>query len=85
MEAYSQENHNTPHAFISYCRDDAAVVDELVAALGEAYPTWRDTSEIRDGQRWREQIVRAIDHAYAVIVVVSRTTEHSKEVYAEYF
>ena len=85
MEAYPLEKTNTPHAFISYRRDDAAAVDELVSALGDAYPTWRDTSEIRGGQRWREQIVRGIDHAYAVILVVSRTTEHSKEVYAEYF
>jgi formylglycine-generating enzyme required for sulfatase activity len=78
-------NTEARHVFISYRRSDAAVVEDLVAALGEAYPSWRDTARILGGQRWRETIVRAIDAAYAFILVVSPETERSKEVYAEYF
>jgi hypothetical protein len=73
------------HVFISYRHDDASVVDELIAALGERHPCWRDTTQIRGGQAWREAIVRAIDAAYALILVVSTETGRSKEVYAEFF
>jgi hypothetical protein len=77
--------HSSSHIFISYRHSDTSAVDDLVQALGEAYPVWRDTVGIRAGQLWREQIARAIDTSYAMILVVSPDTEHSKEVYAEYF
>ena len=60
-------------------------MNKLEESLGEAYPSWRDTARIRGGQHWREEIVRAIDAAYALILIVSPETEHSREVYAEYF
>jgi formylglycine-generating enzyme required for sulfatase activity len=73
------------HVFISYRRSDASVVDELVTALGDRVKYWRDTARIAGGQVWREEIARALDAAYAMILVVSPETEYSKEVYAEYF
>lgn len=85
MEATDSTDRETPHVFISYRRQDAGAVDELVSALGAAHPTWRDTTKIRGGQAWREAIVRAIDRSYALILVVSPATEHSRKVYAEYF
>ena len=72
------------HVFISYCRSDGTVVEELIAGLS-GYSCWRDTTGIAGGQVWREEIMRAIDTAYAMILVVSADTEQSKEVYAEYF
>jgi hypothetical protein len=72
------------HVFISYRREDSAVVDELIAAL-TGYACWRDTERIDGGQLWREAIARALDAAYAMILVVSPKAEQSKEVYAEYF
>jgi hypothetical protein len=85
MEGRSPGKVDAPRVFISYRRRDAVVVDELVSALEATHPTWRDTAEIRGGQDWREAIVGGIDRAYALILIVSATTEHSKEVYAEYF
>jgi hypothetical protein len=76
---------NAPRVFISYRRQDAAVVDELISALRDSHPAWRDTTQLRSGQPWRETIVRAIDQAYALILVVSARTESSREVYAECF
>ena len=73
------------HVFISYRRSDSAVVDDLLAALSDRYASWRDTARIVGGQVWREEITRALDLAYAMILVVSTETEQSKEVYAEYF
>jgi hypothetical protein len=72
------------HVFISYRRSDGAFVDELIAVLN-GYTCWRDTTGIAGGQVWREEIIRAIEAAYAMILVVSADTEQSKEVYAEYF
>jgi hypothetical protein len=39
MEGCSPGKVDVPHIFISYRRQDAAVVDELVSALGASYPT----------------------------------------------
>jgi TIR domain len=75
--------HNR-HVFISYRRSDAGIVNELIAALGDDYPCWRDTARIRGGQVWRETITHGIDLAYAMILIISPDTQHSKEVYAEY-
>jgi len=72
------------HVFISYRRSDGAFVDDLIAAL-KGYICWRDTAGIAGGQVWREEIIRAIEAAYVMILVVSADTEQSKEVYAEYF
>lgn len=72
------------HVFISYRRSDRDFVDDLIAELS-GYNCWRDTTGIAGGQVWREEIIRAIEAAYAMILVVSTDTEQSKEVYAEYF
>jgi Sulfatase-modifying factor enzyme 1/TIR domain/NACHT domain len=86
---FSAMDKQTPlqdsHVFISYRRSDAAIVSELIAALGDEYPCWRDTERIQGGQVWRETITRGIDLAYAMILIISPDTQHSKEVYAEYF
>jgi len=81
----NQPQDHSSHAFISYRHSDGPVVEQVRAALEPCYPIWRDTIEIRGGQVWRENIVRAIDSAYAMILVVSTRTEESQEVYAEYF
>jgi hypothetical protein len=72
------------HVFISYRRSDSTVVDELIAGL-PGHSCWRDTAKIAGGQLWREEITRALDAAYAMILIVSPEAEQSKEVYAEYF
>ena len=80
-----QRHEHNRHAFISYRRSDGPAVEQIIEALGPGYPMWRDTAKIRGGQVWREEIVRAIDSAYALILVISPRTDESKEVYAEYF
>jgi hypothetical protein len=72
------------HVFISYRRSDGGVVDELLNGL-RGHECWRDAARIAGGQLWREAITRALDAAYAMILVVSPETGQSKEVYAEYF
>jgi HEAT repeat protein len=50
-----------PHVFISYVREDSAVVDRLATALRRRrVPVWLDRSDIAPGERWQDAIRRAI-------------------------
>jgi TIR domain/WD domain, G-beta repeat len=55
--------------FLSYVREDAAVVDRLQQALEDAgIPVWRDTVDIGLGLDWRMEIRRAITDEALVFV-----------------
>ena len=73
------------HVFISYCRlaEDSAVVDELIAALGD-FTCWRDRDGLSVGEDWEDGIARAIADANAMILVVSGETKKSPQVLVEY-
>jgi tetratricopeptide (TPR) repeat protein len=62
------------HVFLSYCRDNLAVVsalrDDLLAA-GE--PVWWD-QQLLGGQDWKLEIRKAMRDSYAVIVCLSADT-----------
>lgn len=61
------------HIFVSYAREDAAVVERLAAALTErGRATWVDEREIEGGDRWRTSLEEAIDAADAALFVLSR-------------
>ena len=50
------------HAFISYVREDSALVDKLSQALRENGVTvWLDRNDIRPGQDWQDAIRDAIE------------------------
>ena len=42
----------------------------ILATMIAILRVWRDTAQLRAGQHWREEITQAIDHAYALILVV---------------
>ncbi len=70
----------TGHAFISYVRADAAVVDELQAALENAgIAVWRDVQDLFGGDDWQRRIRDAItkDAVAVVAVFSSRSTSRS--------
>ena len=60
------------HVFISYVRDDAAVVDRLTAALRKArlHP-WIDRKNLAGGQRWKAAIRNAIQEGAGAVVCFS--------------
>jgi len=59
-------NHNI---FISYSRQDAAVVEQLASSLRDAgFLVWLDRWELMPGARWKNSIEEAIRAASAVIV-----------------
>lgn len=66
------------HVYISYSREDSNFVDLIEGDLVERdHPAWRDTSSIEEGMQWDDAIMEAIDHAYALIVVLSERSLRS--------
>jgi HEAT repeat protein len=67
------------HVFISYTRDDRQFVTVLEQKIAESgLAVWSDNL-IRPGEQWRNQIDEAIQHAFAVVVVMTpaaRTSEY---------
>ena len=74
------------HAFLSYVREDAAIVDRLHRILlASAVPVWRDTEALWPGVNWRDKIREAISNdALAFIACfspasVARETSYQNE------
>lgn len=61
------------HAFVSYVREDAAVVDGLVAGLrAKGVSIWLDRDSIGAGERWKATIHQAIRSGYLFLACFSR-------------
>jgi TIR domain-containing protein len=72
------------HVFVSYSRKDSETVDHIVAQLTkDGFNVWLDRKEIRGGDLWREDIVEAIDNAYACILMLSPDSVTSDNVRKE--
>ncbi|WP_275266189.1 toll/interleukin-1 receptor domain-containing protein [Nocardioides caldifontis] len=68
---------STPHAFISYVREDTVAVDELERVLSAAgIPVWRDVHSLFPGDAWKRRIKEAIQgDALAFLPVFSTASE----------
>ncbi len=72
------------HIFISYARKNRKKVDELVARLqADGFDVWLDRQSIDSGAQWREEIVVAIDNAYAFLLALSPASAASRNVRKE--
>jgi TIR domain len=72
------------HVFVSYSRKDSGTVDHIVARLdADKFDTWIDREEIHGGDLWREEIVEAIDNAYAFVLMISPDSVASDNVRKE--
>ena len=70
--------------FLSYSRGDAQQADEWVANLEQfGYRVWIDRAGIRGGQQWMATIVRSIQEAQAVILLLSPNSARSDNVRRE--
>ena len=61
------------HAFLSYVREDAAIIDRLERILtASGVKVWRDTSALWPGEDWRKKIKQAVaDDSLAFIACFS--------------
>lgn len=61
------------HVFLSYVRDNAVVVDQLVKDLAaRGVPVWLDRERLIPGQRWRDVIREAIRSGDLFVACFSR-------------
>jgi hypothetical protein len=71
-----------PHVFISYVSDDVSSVEKLerdLRALG--VNGWLDKKRLKPGQRWRDELRRAIREGAAFIAVFSNASESRERSY----
>jgi hypothetical protein len=60
------------HVFVSYVREDSAVVDRLVSELKAAgIRVWLDRDDLPPGSRWEDAIRQAITHGAFFICCIS--------------
>ena len=72
------------HVFVSYSRIDGDVVDQLVARLEQdGFNVWIDREEVKAGELWHEMVVRAIENAYAFVLMLSPDSTASDNVRRE--
>jgi hypothetical protein len=72
------------HVFVSYSRKDHETVDYIVARLNtDGLKIWLDRSAIKGGDLWRDEIVEAIDNAYACVLMLSPDSAASDNVRKE--
>jgi TolB-like protein/Flp pilus assembly protein TadD len=70
--------------FVSYSREDAARVSDLVGKLRAAgVSLWIDQGGIDAASQWSEQIVNALESAKAMLLMVSDSAVHSHNVAKE--
>jgi predicted ATPase len=71
--------------FISYSHADSAFVDQLEADLRKlGFETWVDRQRLAGGQRWRRELQEAVEHAQALLIVLSPDAIASQNVQIEY-
>jgi len=66
--------HPLGHVFISYVREDKALVDKICTALETAnIPCWRDVKSLDPGDKWKSKIRNAIqNHSLVFLPCFSR-------------
>src|SRR6266446_6666256 len=59
-----------PNVFISYASDTKPLAEELTRALeSQGIEPWVDFKDLQPGQRWREELERAIDAAQWFVIL----------------
>jgi hypothetical protein len=67
------------HAFVSYVREDADAVDQLVSALQAAsIPVWKDTENLWPGEDWQQKIREAIEDGSLAFIACFSTSSVQK-------
>jgi hypothetical protein len=70
--------------FLSYSRGDAQQADEWVEGLERfGHRVWIDRAGIRGGEQWKATIVRAIEEADALVLLLSPSSARSDNVRRE--
>ena len=72
------------HIFISHVEEDRAAAEDIAACLrGEGFETWMYEVGSLPGSSYLAQVIEAIEHSSAVVVVISPTSMGSHQVSRE--
>ncbi len=84
MTNVDAEPSSVGHIFLSYSRQDSAVVARIRAALERAgHTVWQDTYSVAGGEVWVHSIENGIKDAAAVVVVLTDASANSTWVQVE--
>lgn len=73
------------HVFLSYDHDNHHFADQVTDKLeGKNIKIWQDIHDLRGGDRWADEIDKAISDAYAIIVILTPESEVSSFVTYEW-
>jgi TIR domain len=84
--------HGSPHGagggmkpvFVSYSSTDAAVARSVCSRLeAGGFPCWIAPRDIRPGDNWGEAIIRGLDGSWLMVVVLSPSSNESRQVERE--
>ncbi len=71
--------------FISYATDTKPEAEELARALERhGIQAWADFKDLRPGQRWQEEIERAVESADLFLILVGRHSSATPRLEAEW-
>lgn len=77
-----QANDKTPYVFISYAKEDSAIIDRLQKDLEKfGVKTWRDRDKLYAGLRWRAAIRKAVKDGALFIACFSKASEGRSRTY----
>lgn len=80
-EQTTDAHTGTPDIFISYASQDAAVANAVVAALeGKGIKCWIAPRDVTPGALYADEIIRSINGAKALVVVLSKSAVASPHV-----
>ena len=73
------------HIFLSYTRADMEAALRIRRALEQAgHLVWQDLTAIKGGEEWVKSIETGVERSYALVTVVSETSQKSEWVQIEY-
>lgn len=71
--------------FISYATDTKPLAEQLTQALQtQGFHAWADFKDLRPGQRWQQELERALETARSFLIVVTPTSRASSWQEAEW-
>jgi len=71
--------------FISYCRREVGFVDDLTSRLKKAgHEVWLDYLSLIPGKPWEKQLFEGLDNSDVVLLVVSKESIESPNVFVEW-
>jgi hypothetical protein len=72
----------SPKVFISYAREDLKFAEKVANTLGaNGFDVWFDQTSLRTGDRWEDEIEKAMDDSDYVVILLSKNSVTKKGIF----